>query len=48
MNNKKLTVKLTPAERDRLLKFLDRAQLTGAEVGAFVQVRNAVASAVEE
>lgn len=40
-----VTVTLTLQQRDRLLKFLDRARLDGAEVPAFVEIRNLLTSA---
>ncbi|MGA3172616.1 MAG: hypothetical protein ABSE62_16565 [Chthoniobacteraceae bacterium] len=40
-----ISITMTPTQQQRLLKFLDRVQLTGAEVPSFAQIRNLIASA---
>jgi hypothetical protein len=40
-----LTIKLTLQQRNQLLKFLERAQLSGAEVPPFVAIHNLLTSA---
>jgi hypothetical protein len=40
-----LSITLSQAQQQRLLKFLDRVQLTGAEVPAFAQIRNLILAA---
>jgi len=42
------TVRLTFQQRNQLLKFLDRAQLSGAEVPAFATLHNLITSAAPD
>ena len=45
MNTTTLVITLTPPQRERFLRFLDRCRLEGSEVPAFAEIRNLVAAA---